>query len=256
MSHIAERLQAVRLRIEKAAAKAQRDARSIDLLAVSKGFSSGDIAEAAAAGQRAFGENYAQEAVAKIDALRHLPGLEWHMIGPLQSNKTGIVAARFDWVHTIDREKIALRLSAARAPEQKPLDACVQVNISGEATKSGVAPGDAIALAKIVATMPRMRLRGLMGIADLHATDDAMHAQFRILRELFAQGIDAGLSLDTLSMGMSADLEAAIAEGATIVRVGTAIFGERAKATDAVAGEASSATIARANAASKSSEAA
>jgi pyridoxal phosphate enzyme (YggS family) len=232
MSHIAERLQAVRLRIQNAAAKAQRDAADVCLLAVSKAFSSDDVARAAAAGQRAFGENYVQEALAKIEALRHLEGLEWHMIGPLQSNKTNVVAAHFHWVHTIDREKIALRLSAARAPAREPLSVCVQVNISGEATKSGVAPGDALALARAVAAMPRVRLRGFMGIAHPDASGDETRAQFRVLRHLLERANDSGLALDTLSMGMSADLEAAIEEGATIVRVGTAIFGERVRAKE------------------------
>ena len=187
-----------------------------------------DIAQAAAAGQRAFGENYVQEAVSKIEALRDL-GLEWHMIGPLQSNKTSVVAAHFDWVHTIDREKIARRLSQARAPERKPLCVCVQVNISGETTKSGAAPNEALELAHAVATMPRLRLRGFMGIADPDARDDEIRAQFRTLRGLLARAAGLGIDVDTLSMGMSADLEAAIAEGATIVRVGTAIFGERVR---------------------------
>jgi pyridoxal phosphate enzyme (YggS family) len=228
MSHIAERLQAVRLRISDAAAKAQRRAEDIDLLAVSKTFSSDCVAAALAAGQFAFGENYVQEALAKMAAIRD-PRAEWHLIGPLQSNKSASAAASFAWVHTIDRVRIAARLSAARPTGMPPLSVCVQVNISGEATKSGIAPDEAIALARQVALMPGLRLRGLMGIAAPDAAEPEVRAQFRALRALFEAIRADGLELDTLSMGMSGDLEAAIAEGSTMVRVGTAIFGERSR---------------------------
>jgi len=228
MSHIAERLQAVGLRIAAAAAKAQRRPEAIRLLAVSKTFSSEVVAEAAAAGQLAFGENYVQEALGKIDALRGAASIEWHMIGPLQSNKTALVAANFAWVHSIDRDRIAQRLSDARPDDLGPLSVCVQVNISGEATKSGVAPEATNTLVKAVAAMPRLRL-GLMGIADPKADDATTRTQFRALKSLFDGLRMQGMELDTLSMGMSADLEAAIAEGATMVRIGSAIFGERGK---------------------------
>lgn len=229
MSQIAERMQAVRERIARAAAETGRRPEEIRLLAVSKTFVSGDIAEAAAAGQSAFGENYVQEAIAKIAALRHLPQIEWHLIGPLQANKTAVAAANFAWVHSIDREKIAARLSVARPTGAPPLSVCVQVNISGEATKNGVPPEGAIDLAKTVAKMPGLRLRGLMGIAEPSATAAVPRLQFRLLRELRDELRRQGLELDTLSMGMSADLEAAIAEGSTMVRIGSAIFGERNK---------------------------
>lgn len=227
MSQIAERMQAVRERISRAAADAGRQPEEIRLLAVSKTFASGDIAEAVAAGQFAFGENYVQEAIAKIAALRHLPQIEWHLIGPLQTNKTAVAAKNFAWVHSIDREKIASRLSVARPAGAPPLSVCVQVNISGEATKSGVAPEGAIGLAKTVAGMPGLRLRGLMGIAEPSGEAGVPRLQFRLLRELRDELRRQGLELDTLSMGMSADLEAAIAEGSTMVRIGSAIFGER-----------------------------
>jgi pyridoxal phosphate enzyme (YggS family) len=236
MSQIAERMQAVRERISRAAANAGRRPEEIRLLAVSKTFAAGDIAEAAAAGQVAFGENYVQEAIAKIAALRHLPRIEWHLIGPLQANKTAAAAANFAWVHSIDREKIAARLSSARPAGAPPQSVCVQVNISGEATKSGVTPEGAIGLAKIVAAMPGLRLRGLMGIAEpgAEAASAAVpRLQFRLLRELRDELRRQGLELDTLSMGMSADLEAAIAEGSTMVRIGSAIFGERNKKREA-----------------------
>ncbi len=231
MSQIAERMQAVRERISRAAADAGRRPEEIRLLAVSKTFPAGDIAEAAAAGQFAFGENYVQEAIAKIAALRHLPQLAWHLIGPLQANKTAAAAVNFAWVHSIDREKIASRLSLARPAGAPPLSVCVQVNISGEATKSGVAPEGAIGLAKTVAVMPHLRLRGFMGIAEPSAEAAIPRLQFRLLRELRDELRRQGLELDTLSMGMSADLEAAIAEGSTMVRIGSAIFGERNRET-------------------------
>ncbi|HWI14006.1 MAG TPA: YggS family pyridoxal phosphate-dependent enzyme, partial [Burkholderiales bacterium] len=186
----------------------------------------GRIAEAYRCGQRAFGENYVQEALAKMDALRDLP-LEWHYIGPIQSNKTRAIAERFHWVHSIDRVKIAQRLAAARPAGMPPLDVCIQLNVSGEASKGGVAPGEELELARAIALLPQLRLRGLMAIPE--PTDDdrlqrERYASVRCARDALAA---AGYALDTLSMGMSDDLEAAIAEGATMVRVGTAIFGAR-----------------------------
>ncbi len=199
----------------------------IGLLAVSKTFATERVREAAEAGQSAFGENYVQEGLAKIAALEGL-GLEWHFIGPLQSNKTRPVAEHFTWVHGIERLKIAQRLSEARGTTQPPLQVCIQVNVSGEASKSGVSPDSTAELARAVATLPNLQLRGLMAIPE--PTEDMALARrrFAMLRELRDALNKEGLALDTLSMGMSLDLEAAILEGATIVRVGTAIFGERA----------------------------
>jgi pyridoxal phosphate enzyme (YggS family) len=221
--------QAVRSRIERAAAAAKRDPATIRLLAVSKGQSAEAIRAAHALGQRAFGENYVQQALAKADALADLRDIEWHLIGPLQSNKTSAAAQRFAWVETIDRVKIAERLSAARETHRPALNVCVQVNISGEASKSGVEPDAALALLRAVASQPRLAVRGLMGIAEETSDAARQRAQFRSLRELFDAARAEGLRLDTLSMGMSADLEAAIAEGATLVRIGTALFGPRVK---------------------------
>ena len=229
MSHIAERLQAVRSALRDAAAKAQRNWQDIDLLAVSKTFPSEAIAQAVAAGQLRFGENYVQEALPKIEALRDVAGIEWHMIGPLQSNKTALVARHFAFVHSVERERIAARLSAARPDALPPLSVCVQVNISGEATKSGVAPGAALELCRTVSALRGLRLRGLMGIADPDADGPTIRAQFRSLRLLFEAARAEGLAVDTLSMGMSADFESSIAEGATMVRIGSAIFGPREK---------------------------
>jgi pyridoxal phosphate enzyme (YggS family) len=219
--------QAVRSRIAAAARRAGRDPAVVSLLAVSKGQPAAAIRAAYALGQRAFGENYVQEAVAKARELEDLPDIEWHMIGPLQSNKTQLAAERFVWVQSVDRLKIAERLSAARDAHLPRLDVCVQVNISGEPSKSGAAPGEASALAHAVAVLPRLALRGFMGIAEETADVDRQRRQFRGLRELFDAARADGLELDTLSMGMSADLDAAIAEGATMVRVGTALFGPR-----------------------------
>ena len=184
---------------------------------------------AAAAGQHAFGENYVQEGVAKVAELESL-GLAWHFIGPLQSNKTRPVAESFDWVHSVERMKIAERLSEQRPAGKSPLNVCLQVNVSGEASKSGCAPEEAVALAKAIAALPNLRLRGLMCIPEPAEDVEAQRRPFRQLRELYEQLRAEGLPLDTLSMGMSHDIEAAIAEGATMVRVGTAIFGERSKA--------------------------
>lgn len=228
MTTIAARLDAVRARIAAAARHAGRDPADVKLLAVSKTWPAEAVREAAAAGQRAFGENYVQEGVDKVEALRAL-GLEWHFIGPLQSNKTRPVANAFDWVHGIDRLKIAERLSAQRDVHLPPLDVCIQVNVSGEDSKSGVAPDEAGALAHAVAALPRLRLRGLMCIPEPSADEAVLRARFAVLRGLYDGLRAAGLALDTLSMGMSHDLEPAIAEGASIVRVGTAIFGERAR---------------------------
>ncbi|SEF94124.1 YggS family pyridoxal phosphate-dependent enzyme [Thauera chlorobenzoica] len=226
MTSIAERLRAVRARLAAAAASAGRAPDEVALLAVSKTWPAAAVREAAAAGQRAFGENYVQEGVAKVEALRGL-GLEWHFIGPLQSNKTRAVANAFDWVHSIDRLKIAERLSAQRDVHLPPLNVCIQVNVSGEASKSGVAPDAAAALAHAVAALPRLRLRGLMCIPEPSDDPALLRARFAVLRRLQERLVGEGLALDTLSMGMSHDIEAAVAEGATIVRVGTAIFGGR-----------------------------
>jgi len=230
MTTISSHLQAVHARIAAAAERAGRPAGDIRLLAVSKTFPAQRVREAAAAGQRAFGESYVQEGLAKMAALADM-NLEWHFIGPLQSNKTRPVAEHFAWAHGIDRLKIAERLAEARgacAPPLPPLQVCLQVNVSGEASKHGVTPDDALTLAHAVAALPNLRLRGLMAIPE--PTDDMTlarqrFASLRALRD--ALNRKEGLALDTLSMGMSHDLEAAILEGATIVRVGTAIFGER-----------------------------
>ncbi len=229
MASIAAKLQQVRQRIGAACAIAQRPVQSVTLLAVGKTFGVDAIREAHDAGQRAFGENYVQEALVKMRALGDLrPAIEWHLIGPLQSNKTREVATAFDWVHSVDRLKLAERLSAQRPPGLPPLQLCLQVNISGQASKSGVAPAELPALAHTVAALPRLRLRGLMAIPEPAVDPAAQRLPHRALRELLDALRAEGLALDTLSMGMSDDLEAAIAEGATIVRVGSAIFGQRA----------------------------
>ena len=231
MASIEAKLQQVRQRVAAACAAAQRPVQSVTLLAVGKTFGAEAVREAAAAGQRAFGESYVQEALAKIDALADLrAGLEWHLIGPLQSNKTREVAAAFDWVHSIDRLKTAERLSAQRPASRAPLQVCLQVNLDGEASKSGVAPADLPALAHAVAGLPGLRLRGLMSIPAPREGAQAQREPHRRLRALFDALMAEGLAVDTLSMGMSDDLEAAVLEGATIVRVGSAIFGARALA--------------------------
>jgi len=264
MASIAANLQAVHSRIARAAQAAQRRPEDIALVAVSKTFPAGHIAEAFAAGQEAFGENHVQEAVEKITVLAALPliwrvaqarqenvrtrsdaiipsagvaspegplllPLEWHFIGPIQSNKTRLIAECFQWVHSVDREKIAQRLNAARPDGRPPLNVLIQVNVSGEAAKSGVAPGEEAKLAAAIAPLPRLKLRGLMAIPE-PSTDVALQRRrFALLREL-KDGLTArGYMLDTLSMGMSDDLEAAIMKGATRVRVGTANFGPRTK---------------------------
>ena len=227
MTTIPGNLQHVRARIATACQRAGRGVEEVTLLAVSKTFGADAVRAAAAAGQRAFGENYIQEGVEKIAALRDL-GLMWHCIGPIQSNKTRLVAEHFDWVHTVDRLKIAERLSAQRPADRPPLNVCIQVNIDGGANKSGVAPGEALALARAVAALPQLKLRGLMSIPEIAPDFDAARAVHASARALFDQLNADGLGLDTLSMGMSDDLEAAIAAGSTMVRIGTAIFGSRA----------------------------
>ncbi|WP_348755703.1 YggS family pyridoxal phosphate-dependent enzyme [uncultured Aquincola sp.] len=232
MVSIPTRLEQTRARIAAACQTAQRPAGSVQLLAVSKTFGADAVQQAFDAGQRAFGENYIQEALAKIDALSALrTQLQWHLIGPIQSNKSRPVAENFDWVHSVDRLKIAQRLSDQRPPGLPPLQVCLQVNISGEASKSGLQPAEVLEVARQVAALPRLVLRGLMAIPEPAADEAAQRAPHRALRELLeklrAELGEQAPQLDTLSMGMSADLEAAIAEGATIVRVGTAIFGSR-----------------------------
>lgn len=229
MTTISSTLQAVRQRLATACHAAGRAVDSVTLLAVSKTQPAAAVREAHQAGQRAFGENYVQEALDKIEALTDLrAGLEWHLIGPLQSNKTRVVAEAFDWVHSVDRLKIAQRLAEQRPAALAPLNVCLQVNISGEASKSGVTPAELPALAHAVAGLPRLRLRGLMAIPEPAGDLPAQRRPHRQLRELFEQLRAAGLALDTLSTGMSADLEAAVLEGSTMVRIGTAIFGARA----------------------------
>jgi PLP dependent protein len=228
MATIASNIQQVRTRIARACAAAQRPVQSVTLLTVSKTFSAEAVREAFAAGERRFGENYVQEAVAKVEALEDLrPHIEWHLIGPLQTNKTRMAARHFDWVHSVDRLKIAERLSEQRPADLPPLSVCLQVNVSGEANKGGVAPAELPALAHAVAQLPGLRLRGLMSIPAPAADEAQQRAPHRQLRELMQQLQGEGLALDTLSMGMSADLESAILEGATMVRIGTAIFGTR-----------------------------
>ncbi|NWG30140.1 MAG: YggS family pyridoxal phosphate-dependent enzyme [Rhodocyclaceae bacterium] len=231
MTTISTNLQAVKRRIIDACSAAGRDPGTVRLLAVSKTFPAQAVREAHAAGQRAFGESYVQEALAKQSELADL-ALEWHFIGPLQSNKTKAVAGHFAWAHSVERLKIAERLAAQRPADLPRLNVCVQVNVSGEATKSGCAPEEAPALCRAVAKLPNLMLRGLMTIPEPGRGDAAENSalarrQFSLLRELFERIRQDGLALDTLSMGMSHDLEEAIMEGATIVRVGTAIFGER-----------------------------
>jgi len=229
MATIASNIQQVHQRISRACALSQRPVRSVTLLVVTKTFGPDAVREAFAAGERRFGENYVQEGIDKIAALAELRSqAEWHLIGPLQSNKTRVVAEQFDWVHSVDRLKIAQRLSEQRPAQLAPLQVCLQVNISGEASKSGLAPGDVAEVARQVATLPGVRLRGLMAIPEPAGDFEAQRTPHRALRLLMEQLNADGLALDTLSMGMSADLDAAVAEGATMVRVGSAIFGSRA----------------------------
>lgn len=226
MDSIADKVMAVRQQIDTATRDAGRPPGSVHLLAVSKTRSADELRQAFAAGQRAFGENYLQEALDKMAALRDLP-IEWHFIGPIQSNKTRAIAEHFDWVHSVDRLKIARRLSEQRPLERPPLNICLQVNISLEASKSGCLPDDVPRLARDVAALPNLRLRGLMAIPEASIDPDAQRRPFAALRDLLQQLQDELPQLDTLSMGMSGDMIAAIREGATLVRIGTALFGVR-----------------------------
>src|SRR5512146_272864 len=226
MTAILSNLQATREAIAQAAKAAHRDVAEVRLLAVSKTFPASAVREAYRNGQTAFGENYLQEALAKIEATRDLP-LEWHFIGPIQSNKTRAIAENFAWVHSVDRLKIAERLSEQRPLQLPPLNICLQVNVSGEDSKSGVAPAEVLQLAPAIARLPRLRLRGLMTIPAPAAGEAAQRVPFAQMRALLVQLNTQGMSLDTLSMGMSDDYAAAIQEGATIVRIGSAIFGAR-----------------------------
>lgn len=230
MSNILINLQAVRQQILHAAQKAERSADEIRLLAVSKTMTAETVLEAASAGQYAFGENYLQEALDKMTKVRHFSPelmLEWHFIGPIQRNKTRLIAQNFSWVHSVDRLVIAERLSEQRPSHLPPLNICLQINISGEETKSGVALNEAAELAQKIAVLPNVRLRGLMAIPEIEATLEKQRIPYHQMQALYAQLIQQGLALDTLSMGMSADLEAAILEGSTLIRIGTAIFGKR-----------------------------
>jgi pyridoxal phosphate enzyme (YggS family) len=230
MSTIAGNLQAVEATIQAACEAASRPRSTVQLLAVSKTFPAEAVLEAVACGQRAFGENYVQEGVDKIAAVaKALPGmpLEWHFIGPIQSNKTRPIASHFDWVHTVERLKIAQRLSEQRPPERGPLNICLQVNISGEPSKSGVHPDELPQLVRDVIQLPKLRLRGLMAIPEPQIEPEQQRIPFARLRALAQDILDEGIFVDTLSMGMSGDMRAAILEGASIVRVGSAIFGAR-----------------------------
>lgn len=228
MATIANNLQLVRNRISQACLKVHRPESSVTLLAVSKTFPAENVREAFNAGQKLFGENYVQEALEKIATLSDIRDrIEWHLIGPLQSNKTRPVAEAFDWVHTVDRLKVAERLSEQRPPHLPPLQVCVQVNTSGEDSKSGCDPDASLALAQAVAQLPRLTLRGIMALPAPSPDPAVQHAALQQVRRLFEQWQAAGLNVDTVSMGMSNDLEAAVEEGATLVRIGTAIFGQR-----------------------------
>jgi len=227
---ITSNLQEVWHAVKAATEQAGRDPSSVSILAVSKTFGPEAVIEAAGGGQVAFGENYLQEALDKqlaIQTFRPDLALEWHFIGPIQSNKTRPIAEHFAWAHAVDREKIACRLSEQRPPDLPPLNICLQVNVSGEASKSGISPEDLPALAKVVATLPNLRLRGLMAIPEFAEDFESQRKPFALMRSLQQQLAAMGIMTDTLSMGMSADMVAAIAEGATIVRIGTAIFGKR-----------------------------
>lgn len=234
MTTIASKLQSVRAQMADACQKCGRQPAEVTLLAVSKTFPAEAVREAVLAGQHAFGENYLQEGVEKIAAIRamaDMPPLQWHCIGPIQSNKTKLVAQHFDWVHTVDREKIAQRLSEQRPAHLLPLQVCIQVNVDGGATKSGCSPEDALALAQYIAGLPRLQLRGVMSIPDAQPTQDAMLGVHRRVRAVFdhlrAAGVAGLEQLDTVSLGMTADMQSAIAAGSTMVRVGSGIFGAR-----------------------------
>lgn len=230
MTAISHSLQSVLERIAAAERNGGRSHGEVRLIAVSKTKPAADIRAAYSAGQNAFGESYVQEALEKIQALADL-AIEWHFVGPIQSNKTAAIAAAFDWVHSVDRIKIARRLSEQRPAGREPLNLCLQVNVSGESTKSGVTPGALAELAAAVTGLPHVRLRGLMAIPQPFETMAEQRAPLRALRQLYDDLNAIGLALDTLSMGMSNDLEAAVAEGATMVRIGTAVFGPRAPKT-------------------------
>lgn len=228
MATIADKLQLVRDRIHAAVSQFGRPHDSVTLLAVSKTFPAVTVREAVAAGQHRFGENYVQEAVDKIAELADLRDqIEWHLIGPLQSNKTRVVAEHFDWVHSVDRLKIAQRLSEQRPAHLPPLQVCIQVNTSGEDSKSGVQADDALELARAVAALPRLQLRGVMSLPAPSDDPAEQVRQLQAVRVVFEHLRSQGLPLDTLSMGMSTDLEAAVGQGSTLVRVGTALFGQR-----------------------------
>ncbi len=232
MSVISQNLQVVRNNICVAAKDAERNPDDVSLLAVSKTWDAQAVLEAVLAGQRAFGESYEQEAISKIKAVQAAEPdlkLEWHFIGPVQSNKTRSIAEHFDWVHSVDRERIAKRLSDQRPSQRPPLNVCIQVNISGEVSKSGVPMEEALTLAQTITSLPHLRLRGLMAIPEPEADPGKQRAAFAKLKALFDAMRQKGIEMDVLSMGMTDDMAAAIAEGATIVRVGTAIFGQREK---------------------------
>jgi pyridoxal phosphate enzyme (YggS family) len=226
MTAILSNMQAVRTAIAQAATLAKRDAAQIKLLAVSKTVAANVIRAAFEHGQQAFGENYVQEALDKMSELRNL-AIEWHFIGPIQSNKTRLIAENFSWVHSVDRLKIAERLSSQRPALLPALNICLQINVSGEDSKGGVPPDEALALAKSIAVLPQLKLRGLMALPAPAEGIEKQRVPFAVMRELLVSLNQAGINLDTLSMGMSHDMTAAIVEGATIVRVGTAIFGSR-----------------------------
>ena len=226
MQQLTDNIAKVRSRVRESAEKCQRQESTISVLAVSKTRGAEDVRNAASCGLRRFGENYLQEALEKIEALEDLE-LEWHFIGPIQSNKTRPIATHFDWVHSVDREKIARRLNDQRPDTLPPLNICLQVNISGEDSKSGVSPESLFELVPAIVSMPRLRLRGLMAIPEATSDIDQQRANFAALRKLLQDIQTQAPDADTLSMGMSGDMEAAIAEGATIVRIGTDIFGPR-----------------------------
>lgn len=229
-STLPQRYAALLARIESACLASDRAVGSVRLLAVSKTFDASAVLSVARLGQRAFGESYLQEALVKIDAClasgADIP-LEWHFIGPIQSNKTRPIAERFDWVQSVDREKIARRLAEQRPPDLAPMQVCLQVNVSGETSKSGCTPKEALALARVIATLPALRLRGVMAIPAPDDDPARQREQFSQVRSIYTDLQAAGFDLDTLSIGMSDDLESAIAEGSTMVRVGSALFGRR-----------------------------
>jgi len=230
MTTIEDNLHRIRARLQQACDVAGRSIDEVTLLAVSKTFGVDAVCQAYAAGQRAFGENYVQEGVEKVEQVRALgacPDIVWHCIGPLQSNKTRLVAEQFDWVQSIDRLKIAQRLHEQRPAHLPPLQVCIQVNVDGGANKSGVAPGDALGLARAVAALPGLRLRGLMAIPEPAPDFESQRALFLLAKAVFDDLRANGLDLDTLSLGMSDDLEAAVAAGSTMVRIGRAVFGHR-----------------------------